>query len=89
VFGDAKKAARDILACIAARPQMAEFWCLMGDIYYSKRQYVKAKSLYDNAIIAGKERKDDTWPVDLSKYDEYPNKMIDYCKQGPGLVASA
>jgi len=77
-FGEAS---REILTCIAANPLMAEFWCLLGDIYYAKDQYKKAKSIYENGIILGGQRSnDDLWPIEISKYKDYPEKMITSCE---------
>jgi len=71
------EAARNILICIAAKPVMAEFWCLLGDIQYRLRNYQKAIAFYENAIHLGSRRlKADPWPMDVSKYKEYPLKMI-------------
>ena len=60
---------------------MAEFWCLLGDAYYKNRNYIKAMSFYENAIFLGSRRKtDDEWPLEISKYSEHPNKMIESCR---------
>lgn len=78
-----KPALQNITQCLAFNPLMAEFWCLAGDVqYHLLKKYDKAKYLYDNAIILGSQRKqDDIWPMDISKYQEYPKKMIKSCEE--------
>ena len=76
-----KPALQNITQCLEINPLMAEFWCLAGDVqYHLLKKYDKARHLYDNALILGSQRKqDDAWPMDISKYQEYPNKMIKIC----------
>lgn len=75
-----KEATSHIINCLAENPLMAEFWCLLGDIYYSANEYNKAMSFYENALILGSRRlKDDNYPMEISKYKEYPEKMINNC----------
>ena len=76
-----KPALQNITQCLEINPLMAEFWCLAGDVqYHLLKKYDKAIQLYENAIILGGQRKqDDTWPMDISKYKEYPEKMIKSC----------
>lgn len=77
---DAKESLRNLLYCLAKRPLMAEFWCLLGDIYYKQKYYDKAKIFYKNAQFLGSRRlKDDEWPMEISKYRLYPQKMIEAC----------
>jgi tetratricopeptide (TPR) repeat protein len=79
---DYKSALESILPCIAKKPTMAEFWCLLADIYYATKDYEKAKSFYENAIILGGKRlRSDEWPLEVSKYKDYPQKMIDSCEK--------
>jgi tetratricopeptide (TPR) repeat protein len=69
-----------LLYCLSENPLMAEFWCLLGDIYYSTNDYNKAIHFYENAIILGSKRlKNDNYPIEISKYKEYPEKMIKNC----------
>lgn len=69
-----------ILYCLSENPLMAEFWCLLGDIYYVINDYEKAMSFYENAILLGCKRlKNDNWPIEISKYKDYPKKMIENC----------
>lgn len=73
---------QQILPCLAVRPLMSEFWCLLGDIYYQMKEYRKSKSLYLNGVLMGEKRlSNDDWPVDLKKYKEYPNEMISSCEK--------
>ena len=77
-----KEAAENALVCVSYYPFMAEFWCLLGDIYYKQKKFKKSKSLYENAIIIGKKRKiTDKLPIEIKKYKEYPENMINNIKQ--------
>jgi len=76
-IGDISKAVRNTLTCIITKPLMAEFWCLLGDIYYKQKRYKKAKSFYETAIFLGRRRLNhDLWPIELDKYENHPKKMI-------------
>jgi tetratricopeptide (TPR) repeat protein len=76
-----EKAIKFLLPCIAKKPTMAEFWCLLGDVYYDVKDYEKAIDFYENAYILGSKRlKNDDWPMEISKYKEYPLKMMESCK---------
>lgn len=75
--GRLDEASGHILFCIAVRPMMAEFWCLLGDMFYRQNKFGKARSMYENAMLIGKRRKSsDSYPIEISKYKEYPEKMI-------------
>ncbi len=78
-----RPALQNLSLCIAERPLMAEFWCLIGDVYYHGVQNFRfAKEFYENAIILGGRRlKTDTWPMDVSKYNKYPTQMIASCEK--------
>jgi len=78
-----KPALQNINLCLCAHPLMAEFWCLIGDVYYHLlKRFDYAKDFYENAIILGARRlKKDKWPMDISKYESYPKKMIESCDQ--------
>lgn len=77
-LGNTNKAVQEILFCISFRPEMSEFWCLLGDIYYKLNQHKKSKEFYKNALIVGKKRKkDDDFPIEIKKYKDHPNKMIE------------
>lgn len=72
------RATRNILHCIAIKPIMAEFWCLLGDIHYAAKLYNKAIHFYENAIILGSQRVDsDDWPIDVAKYETYPKSILE------------
>lgn len=79
---DTGKALKLILECIAAYPLMAEFWCFLGDLYlFPIKEYDRAYQFYDNAIVLGSQRlAEDTMPMEISKYDEYPRKMMNIIK---------
>lgn len=78
-----KPALQNINLCLCAKPLMAEFWCLMADVYYHLlNKFSEAKFFYENAIFMGSRRmKNDVNPIDLDKYKAYPNKMIKSCDQ--------
>lgn len=80
VFSEFDAATQYILACIHTRPLMAEYWCLLGDIFYKKKVYEKAKTFYQNAIDLGKHRAVDEWPTEIAKYRKYPQEMIQSCR---------
>lgn len=75
-----KEAIYHIIYCLSDKPLMAEFWCLLGDIYCSINEYDKAINFYENALILGSKRtKFDSYPIEISKYKEYPERMIKNC----------
>jgi tetratricopeptide (TPR) repeat protein len=77
-----RPALQNLNICLCQQPLMAEFWCLMGDAYYHvAKNFNHAKALYKNAIILGRHRQNDNWPMDLTKYKEYPEKMIESCEK--------
>jgi tetratricopeptide (TPR) repeat protein len=78
---DYEGALRYITSCIAEKPLMAEFWCMLGDIFYKNNDLQRAKNFYENALILGSRRIDnDELPIEISKYKKYPLKMIDACE---------
>lgn len=79
---DAKQVIANAVACLAAHPIMAEFWCLIGDAYYHvMHAYDQAVAFYENALVLGARRlSDDGWPMDFPKYRSYPEKMIASCR---------
>lgn len=82
-----QEALKNIIFCITKKPSMAEFWCLLADIFYAANDYEKAKRFYDAALVLGSQRLNhDDWPVEISRYKEYPEKMISACKN---LLASS
>jgi hypothetical protein len=80
---DASKSLQKLGPCLLTRPLMAEFWCLLGDVFYHlMKKYDKAASFYENAMILGARRLvDDDWPMEISKYTEHPERMLDNCRQ--------
>jgi tetratricopeptide (TPR) repeat protein len=76
-----RPALQNINLCLCVKPLMAEFWCLMADVYYHLlNRFDVAKSFYENAITLGSRRlQTDLWPMDFSKYGKYPKKMIESC----------
>jgi tetratricopeptide (TPR) repeat protein len=79
-FSQFETATKYIAACIHSRPLMAEYWCLLGDIHYKKKDYERAKVFYENAIDLGSQRPADEWPIEVQKYRKYPQQMIQSCK---------
>lgn len=77
-----KPALQNVNLCLCARPLMAEFWCLTGDVYYHLlHRFEQAKEFYENAMILGARRPaTDTGPMDLDKYRAYPTQMINSCE---------
>jgi tetratricopeptide (TPR) repeat protein len=72
------KSAKNTLLCLSMYPTFAEFWCLMGDILYHQKKFEKSKVMYENAIILGQRRSNnDLFPIEINKYKEYPNKMVE------------
>lgn len=79
----ARPAIQNLILCLVAKPLMAEFWCLMGDVHYHLlNDFDKAKHFYLNAMALGKHRlKTDKWPMEIAKYKAYPEKMIASCEE--------
>jgi glycosyltransferase involved in cell wall biosynthesis len=77
-----EQALSNAMFCLGAKPTMAEFWCLAGDVFFQSREHARAKEFYQSAIIIGKRRRqDDAWPMHISKYEAYPQQMTDRCNQ--------
>lgn len=75
-----KEASRRAVACLSLRPAFAEFWCLLGDMLYARGRFDKAKDMYENARIIGSRRvSDDTFPIEVCKYGDYPISMEEKC----------
>jgi glycosyltransferase involved in cell wall biosynthesis len=76
------KAVQLTLEAIAVFPLMAEFWCLLGDLYLQIKELDRAYLFYENAVLLGSQRlAEDTMPMEISKYDEYPKKMMEGIKK--------
>lgn len=81
VTDDQNSAIKNAAICISQHPLMAEFWCLLGDAYLKSNELEKAITFYENGKILGSYRlRSDRWPMQISKYDEYPTEMIENCK---------
>lgn len=82
-YKKAKPALQNLNLCMCANPLMAEFWCLTGDVFYHLlKDYKKAIEFYENAMIMGSRRLSDSpWPMEISKYKDYPQKMIESCRK--------
>lgn len=76
-----ERAYRQLFYCLVKNPTLAEFWCLLGDIFFAKNQHKRSLAFYENAIIFGKRRKPDTLPIEVLKYKDYPEKMIIKCNE--------
>ena len=86
-----KQASSRTLQCIALRPTFAEFWCLLADMLYARGKYEKAREMYINARIVGSRRRsDDLFPIEVSKYGQYPREMEQKCSElaGSGFVVA-
>lgn len=82
VENELKDAMQNIILCIAENPLMAEFWCLLGDMFVKIEKFKDAIAFYENAIALGSRRQQlDFWPMHISKYEEYPKDMITKCKR--------
>jgi cytochrome c-type biogenesis protein CcmH/NrfG len=82
IHNEVKEALQNIILCLSENVLMAEFWCLLGDIFIKLDKFDYAVAFYENAILLGSRRlKLDTWPMQISKYQEYPNKMIEECNK--------
>jgi hypothetical protein len=81
VTNETKEAVENTLLCLEANVLMAEFWCLLGDIFMKNNDYERAIAFYENALVLGNRRsKFDLWPMEISKYETHPKEMIEKCK---------
>jgi tetratricopeptide (TPR) repeat protein len=82
VENNTKEAIKNVVICLAENPLMAEFWCLLGDIFVKAEKFEEAVEFYENGIMLGSRRlNSDLWPMHISKYDAYPKEMIEKCKK--------
>lgn len=82
VENNTNEAIKNVVICLAENPLMAEFWCLLGDIFIKAEKFKDAIEFYENAIILGSRRlNSDFWPMHISKYDAYPKEMMEKCKK--------
>lgn len=69
-----------IIHCLSYQPTMAEFWCLLGDVFFQMGQWGRASIFYHHAIKFGSKRiNNDPFPIEINKYQEYPQEMIALC----------
>lgn len=81
-MGMFREASTRVLSCISLRPTFAEFWCLLGDMLYTRGRYEKARGIYENARIMGSRRRsDDMFPIEVPKYGSYPGNMEKKCSE--------
>jgi hypothetical protein len=81
ITNDLDLATRHAIVCLGENILMAEFWCLLGDIFFQNKEFHKALLFYENAKILGNRRlRTDKWPMHISKYEEYPTEMIEKCQ---------
>lgn len=75
--GDYDRAAGMMMECLFKNPTLAEFWCLLGDAFDAAGDGSRAKAMYQNALVMGCRRlASDPHPMDITKYKDYPEKMI-------------
>lgn len=64
------------------RPEFAEFWCLLGDLYLLRGAPYQAKEAFENALALGQYSnflsEDRIW-VDMEKYGNYPRIRLAQC----------
>jgi len=80
IHRDYQKAVNMLASAISVDPCAAEFWCLLGDVYWWLNRKQDAFAFYENAICLGKAHPDSFWLVDLRKYDEYPREQLEKLK---------
>lgn len=80
-----QKAIEILLAQLIMNCNIAEFWCLLGDVYLRLGKFDNAKQFYKNAITMGEFKFDNMWLADLDKYDKYPKSKIKYCEKFKGI----
>lgn len=81
IKNDYAQAMKHLVFCLHENPTMAEYWCLLGDIFLRMKQYARAYVFYENAILFGSRRKrEDDLPIEIEKYKDYPERMMKICK---------
>jgi len=67
---------------------LAEFWCLLGDLKFKQQNYSDCINPYKIAIECGKSIDVDlNFPIDLTRYKNHPCKMIELSKNNnPSLL---
>jgi hypothetical protein len=68
---------RSISLALAKKPEMAEFWCIIGDFYFKNKLYEMSKTCFKYALASAKIR-DTTDPYFIfpKKYKDHPENMI-------------
>jgi tetratricopeptide (TPR) repeat protein len=79
---NSQKSEQHIRYILNKKPDFAEAWCLLGDIFVFCNMYLDAKRQYENALAYGKARDIyDDLPMCPTKYEEYPSQMIEKITQ--------
>jgi tetratricopeptide (TPR) repeat protein len=79
---DYSETMKHVVYCLSCNPTMAEFWCVLGDLFFQLKQHQRASAFYQNAIVFGSRRKkNDPFPIEIKKYKEYPEKKMDLIKK--------
>lgn len=82
---DYQQSCRHAMECLADKPTMSEYWCMMGDCYYALNKFDKAYEFYENALIIGSKRlRGDDMPVHLDCYKSHPSNMMESCRKALG-----
>jgi glycosyltransferase involved in cell wall biosynthesis len=80
VHRDYQRAVNLLASAISVDPCAAEFWCLLGDVYWWIGRKSDAFVFYENALCLGQAHPASFWLVDLRKYDEYPRSQLEKLK---------
>lgn len=75
-----KKAVDEIQYCLSEKPEMAEFWCMLGDIIYAVQDFKQALTFYEKALLCKRDIRDN-FPVIPEKYKKYPLEKIKMCEK--------
>ncbi len=79
---NSQEAVRNVIYCLAEKPLMSEFWCLLADCYYKAGVPEKSREFFEVSKKIGRDRQtDDPYPIEHAKYDEYPTRMIELCDE--------
>lgn len=77
LLGKYEEAIQMAAFCLSCNLLMAEFWCLLGDIYLKIQQKQLARKFYENALFFGSKRtREDLYPLQISKYSDYPLEKL-------------
>lgn len=80
IHRDYQKAVNLTASALSVDPCAAEFWCLMGDIYWWLDRKSDAYIFYENALDLGSAHPESFWLIDLRKYDQYPREQLEKLK---------